>query len=271
MCDCQRGYNAFSCSCPRAEGKMLSIFCLVVSYSWSCFLSLSFTRSGSLLENAGYFQRLCRSFKEDDFTLPVMSLSIFHKIERIQAWHLLLKLIQTLYHLGVCFFAFATFDFASRKHIFLWSKMIQNAWPLDTDTVPTLAIILTVSHTFTKLIVQRLWIPPFQARSHRTQNTHVRHKTLLPAEQPPPAFLQFSVKLSVGSRCQIMDGHLPLNQIQHHHLYAQWLHVLFFHSFGPRFAFFMMFSPLLGFNRSVCSHKVLSRKGGPAVVLPTIS
>ena len=34
--------------------------------------------------------------------------------------------------------------------------------------------------------------------------------------------------------------------------------------------FFMMFSPLLGFNRSVCSHKVLSRKGGPAVVLPTI-
>ena len=27
-------------------------------------------------------------------------------------------------------------------------------------------------------------------------------------------------------------------------------------------AFFMMFSPLLGFNRSVCSHKVLSRKGG---------
>ena len=49
------------------------------------------------------------------------------------------------------------------------------------------------------------------------------------------------------------------------------IHVLFFHSFGPRFAFFMMFSPLLGFNRSVCSHKVLSRKGGPAVVLPTIS
>ena len=235
MCDCQRGYNAFSCSCPRAEGKMLSIFCLVVSYSRSCFLSLSFTRSGSLLENAGCFQRLCRSFKEDDFTLPVMSLSIFHKIERIQAWHLLLKLIQTLYHLGVCFFAFATFDFASRKHIFLWSKMIQNAWPLDTDTVPTLAIILTVSHTFTKLIVQRLWIPPFQVRSHRTQNTHVRHKMLPPAERLPPASLQFSVKSAVRSRCQIMDGHLPLNQIQHHHLYAQWLRVLFFRSLGPRF------------------------------------
>ena len=43
MCDCQNGYNAFSCSRPRAGCKMLSMFCLTASYSRSCFLSLPYS------------------------------------------------------------------------------------------------------------------------------------------------------------------------------------------------------------------------------------
>ena len=51
MCECQRSYNALSCSCPRLGDRMLSMFCLTASYSRIRFFRLpysAYNRSFSL-------------------------------------------------------------------------------------------------------------------------------------------------------------------------------------------------------------------------------
>ena len=43
MCECQRNYKALSCSCPRLGDRMLSMFCLTVSYSRIRFFRLPYS------------------------------------------------------------------------------------------------------------------------------------------------------------------------------------------------------------------------------------
>ena len=43
MCECQRSYNALSCSCPRLGDRMLSMFCLTASYSRIRFFRLPYS------------------------------------------------------------------------------------------------------------------------------------------------------------------------------------------------------------------------------------